>query len=379
MPWARRPECSSSTAPESDLNTPPGGPPVAVNALWRISGSGIFGEGALLNVGGDNAWNGDITFDALPGFSFDTFPAAGDDRRNAGDTLTIGGAIGETSPVGLNKVGAGRVSLLSPDNSYTGATEVLAGTLDIRDPASSVNDRAHSRSSVSLRSARSGPAPSALASMAHSPTTSTWGAGASDVENELNALPTINGIGTVTVDRIEVQTRTQNGPQPLDGGNNGFGYVYTITFTGGLAGTVVPVTATGNGGTGAAASVVATGGIDVRVTDSATLELTSPGAGFTVNGHVLTLNGAGVNGAGALLNVAGDNTWSGPVELPVNASVGAATGSSITLDGGVAGAGADLTKVGAGTLNFPPPATPRTPPSSPTARWTWPGRLARWS
>ena len=26
--------------------------------------------------------------------------------RNAGDTLTIGGAIGETSPVGLNKVGS---------------------------------------------------------------------------------------------------------------------------------------------------------------------------------------------------------------------------------------------------------------------------------
>src|SRR4029079_6310780 len=90
---------------QSQLHNPAGGPPVAVDAPLALSGSGIFGEGALLNVGGDNASHGDITFDALPGFSFDTFPAGAVTigTRNAGDTLTIGGAIGETSPVGLNK------------------------------------------------------------------------------------------------------------------------------------------------------------------------------------------------------------------------------------------------------------------------------------
>ena len=31
-------------------------------------GTGIFGT-AILNVGGDNTWSGDITFDTLPGFS----------------------------------------------------------------------------------------------------------------------------------------------------------------------------------------------------------------------------------------------------------------------------------------------------------------------
>ena len=61
---------------------------------------------------------------------------------------------------------------------------------------------------------------------------------------------------------------------------------------------------------------------------------------------------------GALFNSAGDNTWSGGVVLASNASVGAAAGTSVTLDGGVAGRAADLTKVGEGTLNFPTAAPP---------------------
>ena len=33
-----------------------------------ISGTGINNNGALVNVNGDNAWSGPITFDYLPGF-----------------------------------------------------------------------------------------------------------------------------------------------------------------------------------------------------------------------------------------------------------------------------------------------------------------------
>ena len=38
----------------------------------------------------------------------------------------------------------------------------------------------------------------------------------------------------MTVTRAEIQTTNQNGPIPLQGGNVGFGYVYTITFGGSL-------------------------------------------------------------------------------------------------------------------------------------------------
>ena len=71
-----------------------------------------------------------------------------------------------------------------------------------------------------------------------------------------------------------------------------------------------------------------------------------------MNNRKLTLAGGGAGGVGALFNSDGDNTWSGPVELAANASIGAAAGSSVTLDGGVLGA-LDLTKIGEGTLNFP--------------------------
>ena len=355
MRWARLRACAFSTARRSNSTRRPAAHPLPSTCRWSSPVPAFSVRAALLDVGGNNAWNGAITIDTLPGFSADTFPAGilAIGVNNAADTLTIGGAIGQTAAVGLAKVGAGRLSLTSPSNTYSGATEVLEGTLDVRNPGA-LGARSGTKSVqrvVTLSAGRTGTFQ--LGFNGALTGSFAWGATAGTVQTQLNALSTIQGLGSVTVTRLEIQATTQNGPQPLDGGNNGLGYVYTITFNGGLANTIVPVTATGSGGTGAAASVVATGGIDVRVANGATLELTSPAAGFAVNGRKLTLNGTGVNGAGALLNVAGDNTWSGPVDLPVNAAVGADAGTSVTLNGGVTGATSNLTKLGAGTLDFP--------------------------
>jgi large repetitive protein len=349
---------------QMQLRTPTSGPnagqPISVSTPLVLSGTGIFGTGALLNVSGNNAWNGPITFDVLPGFSPNTFPfgTVSFNVVNAADTLTIGGAIAETSRTGLTKIGPGEL-VLRQANAYSGATEVVQGTLDIREPGALGlrSGTASVQRIVTLSATQSGTFTLAFGGQS---TVLNWGATVGEVRDALEALSSI-GLGNIaTVSRTNVETTTQSGP-----GAPNTGYLYTVVFGGTLANTTTPLTASGALGTGASASVVATGGIDTRVANGATLELDSTGstspAGFTVAGRRLTLNGGtGVNGGGALRNAAGNNTWNGPIQMLTNTSVGAAATTALTLSGGVAAAGLDLTKVGAGTVIFPNGTPPNT-------------------
>lgn len=80
----------------------------------------------------------------------------------------------------------------------------------------------------------------------------------------------------------------------------------------------------------------------------------------------IILNGTGPLNDGALLNVAGDNTWTGPVTLDTNTTVGARAGSSLTIQGVITdtGAGRSLTKEGAGTIILDPINTVGTLPEN---------------
>jgi autotransporter-associated beta strand protein len=340
------------------LRTPTTGPsadqPVVVNAPLTLSGTGIFGTGALLNAGGNNTWAGAITFDALPGFAPVTFPF-GDvliNVPNSADTLTIGGTIGQAAgvPTGLTKIGAGKL-VLTQDSTYSGATEVEQGTLNIRD-ADALGLRTGTASVQRIVTISPATTGTFTLTFNGASTTLAWGATNLDVQVALNGLSTIASVGgSVVVTRTEIQTTTQAGP-----GNPETGFLYTVVFGGALATTTIPLTASGADGTGASASVVATGGIDVRVASGAALELDTtgtPSSGFTVLDHLLTVSGSGVGGNGALRNVAGNNTWEGLVDLIANASVGVEAATSLTLSGGVDAAGLDLTKVRPGTLIFP--------------------------
>ena len=137
------------------LHTPTTGPnanqPVVVNAPLTLSGTGIFGSGALLNTGGNNSWNGPINFGILSGFSPDTFPfgTVSINVANPADTLTLGGPIAEFAPTGLTKIGPGEL-VLSAANGYSGATEVTQGIVDARDAARSGLVPAPHQSSASL-------------------------------------------------------------------------------------------------------------------------------------------------------------------------------------------------------------------------------------
>ena len=74
---------------------------------------------ALENVSGDNTWNGAITLGSSIGIS---------SRLN---TLTLGGAIGDSSSgYGITKLGDGTVAL-TVANTYSGSTTVSAGTLTL--------------------------------------------------------------------------------------------------------------------------------------------------------------------------------------------------------------------------------------------------------
>ena len=73
-----------------------------------------------------------------------------------------------------------------------------------------------------------------------------------------------------------------------------------------------------------------------------------------MSGHTLSLNGTGVGGAGALVNLSGANSWDGPVNLATSSTVNVAATTTLNLSGGGAGAStSDLTKIGTGALVFP--------------------------
>ena len=95
---------------------------------------------------------------------------------------------------------------------------------------------------------------------------------------------------------------------------------------------------------GAAASVAVVAG-------GAAVQTLATGVTFT---KTLVLNGTGINGGGALEDLAGgnnSNTWSGAITLFTGASIGADAGTSLTLSGGISVSGpGDFTKVGVGTV-----------------------------
>ena len=104
-----------------------------------LSGTGISGTGALVNVSGSNTWDGVITMQFTPAFAPASNPGSTIDINvvNASDTLTIGGPSGdatltEASPsFNLDKLGLGTL-VLQNDDSYTGTTTVTAGILNIQ-------------------------------------------------------------------------------------------------------------------------------------------------------------------------------------------------------------------------------------------------------
>ena len=109
------------------------------NQFLRLSGTGINGTGAMLNISGFNTWQGTITLAQDAGFLPATTPptavAIGAQFTTPADALDITGAITQVfagSSIGLTKVGPGVLILDNTGSNYQGDTTVSTGALRVQ-------------------------------------------------------------------------------------------------------------------------------------------------------------------------------------------------------------------------------------------------------
>jgi autotransporter-associated beta strand protein len=134
-------------------------------------------------------------------------------------------------------------------------------------------------------------------------------------------------------------TKEGTGQLILTGDNSGFTGQFAIDVG---AGTVTMTSATALGRAGGSAVVGQNSSLQVRNVTG-------------VINESLTLNGPGINNAGALLNVAGTNTWAGNITLGSDSTLGA-TADKLTITGQISdsGGGHNLTKEGPGEVFLEP-------------------------
>jgi len=250
-------------------------------------------------------------------------------------TSEITGQI--TGGLALAKSGSGTLTLWA-NNTYTGATTVSAGTLDVINNNGlgdmGTGTTVAAGATLRLRSAIFPWDPITLASTATLQSTGTQ-------TNVLNgALATT---GTPTIDIADTATLA------LSGGITGGGFTKTgtgtltlnaaatntgaITVSGGLLRVTGPADSLG---TGAGGTTVSSGGA---------LELAGSG---TIT-EPLTIAGTGISSGGALVTSTAVQTISSSLAVGAGATV--STGTALTVSGSVSGTGL-LTKVGAARLTL---------------------------
>lgn len=326
---------------------------VVTTESLSLSGTGIFGTGALYNTGGNNTWSSPILLDIQPGLAPDTAPpgVVAFGVSTAGDTLTVSPAAGltQTAATGINKVGPGTL-VLSTANNHTGTTYVNNGILNIQDSgALGAVAPFNEIQRVTVIGPIVGAGTFNLTFNGQTTGQLGFGTSSANVDNALTNLSTIGGIGG-SVDVL------QTGPIDTPSGTRL--WIYTVTFTGTMSG-VNQNLMSGAGSTASTDVIVTTvadGSIGTRVAAGAALQV--QGNGLVV-AEALALNGAGVGGAGALRNLAGDNTWTSDVFFQTSSAIGADPGTQLTVSGQVQDPyvvpvpAGSLTKVGQGTVVFP--------------------------
>src|SRR5262249_20077772 len=284
------------------------------------AGRGLEGVGALENVSGTSQWIAEITLAADSRIAVD----------GPGDTLTLTGGV--HGPGGLEKTGAGTLVLSSTINNYSGATTVNAGTLALSGSgsiaSSSKVDVANAAGTFNISGTTSGATITSLAGVANSHV--TLGSKPLTLSNANDPYAgIIQGTGGLA---LTAGTETLSGANTYDGVTQVLGGTLSIRNGAALGSTT-------NGTT---------------VGPGATLQLdgdpTTIGASITVAEPLLGIFGTGVNGNGAIRNLTGNNTLSGPIALTdPNVRIGVDAGTQLTISGPIFSAGG-IEKTGTGTL-----------------------------
>lgn len=281
------------------------------NNSTAFSGN-ITGPGALTKAGnGTFTLSGSSNYTGIVTVSTGTLVAASDSALGttaAGTSITSGATLAITGGVNL---GAEALTLRGTGVDNGGALRNLSGENSLGGPIGLATD-------------------STIASDAGTLTLS----GAIARSGGTNRALTTSGSGAIVIsgniaNTITTLTKNGGGNLTLSGANS---YTGLTSVTGG---TLVISSNTALGATGSGTTV-----------SNGTLALSGSGLSTAEN---LTLNGQGVDAAGALRNLAGNNTVSGTITLGSEVSVGANTGTSLTSSGVISG-GFGLTKVGDGTL-----------------------------
>lgn len=261
-----------------------------------LNGAGVGGRGALANVAGNNTFSGNVILQTNS--SIGASPAS---------TLNVTGVVEDPIPApippasiqppALTKVGTGTV-VFTNNNAYTGNTFINEGVLNIQHSfALGINTSAVQTVSVSgapgsFQLGFDG-YPGLLTTPLVLPFTK------SDLQNALNTLlanPAAPGGGNGLV-TVELESN---------------GFTYDVTFGGSLANIHVPLLVSSNitPTVSATVNMVLAGGASRAVVANAATLQTQSATGFTeASGKILSITGQGFNGAGALQNISGNNTW----------------------------------------------------------------------
>jgi autotransporter-associated beta strand protein len=303
---------------------------VTVSNSLTLNGAGSSGSGALTTADAtSNTWSGAVTLNT------------DSTVRVATGSLTVSGPIGGGG--GLTKTGSNTLTL-SGNNTYTGATSVGAGTLQVGSATalgdSGTGTTVASGAALAVSGGITAAEPLTLngtginsggALRTADATSNTWSGAISlptdsavgGASGSLALGGVLSGAGGLT--KVGANTVTLAGSNTYNGATTVSAGTLQITNASGLGSIASPTT----------------------VQSGATLAV---GGGITVS-ELLTLNGDGVGSAGALVNADGNtNTWSGGITLASDSTIGSAA-STLQIGGIVSGSGG-LTMAGAGTVKL---------------------------
>ncbi|MDI1314046.1 autotransporter-associated beta strand repeat-containing protein, partial [Prosthecobacter sp.] len=238
--------------------------------------------------------------------------------------LTLSGIV--SGPSGITKIGAGTLVLGNASNSFTGTIDIQGGIVAV----SSNTALGNIANNILLNvNAATGAGLRATGTFATSRLI-TLNQASNAIEVTTGNTLTLNTTFGLTAVSNALQ-KNDNGTLELNASNGSWTGVLTI------AAGAVKVSNASALGTVAGGTVVTGSG--------AALQLNN----VSIGAEPLSLNGSGINNGGALQSLAGANTAGGAITLVGVTTIGADSGTTLTLTGGISGAQA-LTFAGAGNI-----------------------------